>query len=146
MSLLVDAVKTCFKTCPMCGSNWNSLEEFLKDRHLIFNGYQANFGELDQGIFFFTHEVEECGSTMGLKVRDFTPLFSGPTYGRSRQLSSDCPRYCLDKNNLSRCNAHCENAFAREIAQQIKKRMSYYTASGVHSAGVKTVPGVLELR
>ena len=100
------------------------MNTFLTDPHLSFNGYQTNFGNLNEGIFFFTHNVDNCGSTMGLKVRNFTSLYSGPRYTTSKQLSSDCPRYCLDKGNLDRCSAKCENAFARELSQIIKDIMT----------------------
>lgn len=114
---------TLFKACPMCNAEWQSMEEFFADPTLSFNGYQANFGTLDEGIFFFTHETETCGSTMGIKVRAFVSLFSGKKYLGNKALSKDCPRYCLDQNNLERCNAHCENAFAREISHIIQDRM-----------------------
>lgn len=111
-----------FKTCPMCGTEWDSLESFLADPHLYFNGYQANFGVVNEGIFFFTHDTKHCGSTMGIKVRTFASLFSGERFMESKKATKSCPLYCLDYNNLERCDAHCENAFAREIAQEIKNR------------------------
>lgn len=111
-----------FKTCPMCNTTWKSMESFLADPHLFFNGYQANFGVLYEGLLFFTHNTATCGSTMGLKVDTFISLYSGKLYEGNMQLSKGCPRYCLDRTNLDRCNAHCENAFAREISQIIKDR------------------------
>ena len=115
-------ISELFKTCSMCNSQWNSIDSFLADPSLSFNGYQANFGILDEGIFFFTHNMEECGSTLGIKVRAFGTLFSGKKYSKSKQLSAECPRYCLDPKNLGRCSAECENAFAREISQIIRDR------------------------
>lgn len=113
-----------FKACPMCETEWESMGEFFADSTLSFNGYQANFGALDEGIFFFTHDTETCGSTMGIKVRTFASLYSGEKYSGSKALSKDCPRYCLDQSNLEHCDAHCESAFAREIAHIIKGRMA----------------------
>jgi len=142
MSSIIDLGGTRFKSCPMCKTDWNSMESFLADPQLVFNGYQPNFGVLEQGIFFFTHDTEHCGSTMALKVQSFASLYNGPKYTKSKQLSADCPRYCLDEKNLKRCNAHCENAFAREIAQLIKQRM----APQLQTARGRKVPGALELR
>lgn len=113
-----------FKACPMCEMNWKSMEDFFADPALSFNGYQANFGMLDEGIFFFTHNTETCGSTMGIKVRTFSSLFSGKKYAESKALSKDCPRYCLDKNNLGPCSAQCENAYARKISSIIRDRIA----------------------
>lgn len=114
---------TSFKTCPMCNTEWASMEDFFADPTLSFNGYQANFGMLGEGIFFFTHDTNTCGSTMGIKVRTFASLFNGQKYSSSKALSKDCPRLCLDQGNLERCNAHCENAFAREISYIIQTRI-----------------------
>ncbi|MFT5726483.1 MAG: hypothetical protein ACI8PB_000604 [Desulforhopalus sp.] len=113
-----------FKVCPMCDTKWQSMDVFFADPTLSFNGYQANFGLLDDGIFFFTHDTENCGSTMGIKVRTFVSLFSGEKYSGSKALSKDCPRYCLDQSNLERCDAQCENAFAREISHIIQDRIA----------------------
>jgi len=115
---------TSFKTCPMCNTEWQSMEEFLADPTLSFNGYQANLGLLDEGIFFFTHDTKACGSTMGSKVRTFVSLFSGKKYSGSKALSKKCPRYCFDQSNLERCDAQCENAFAREISHIIQDRIA----------------------
>jgi len=122
------------------------MDVFLDDPHLTFNGYQPNLGEQEQGIFFFTHNIKLCGSTIGLRVISFAPIYSGPRHTSSKQFSNDCPRYCLDSRNLKRCNAPCENAFAREISQIIKDRMNQQAKPDpcVHSG--KTVPGVLEFR
>ena len=117
---------TSFKTCPMCNTEWQSMEAFFADSTLSFNGYQANFGMLDEGIFFFTHNTQTCGSTMGIKVRTFVSLFSGTKYSGSKALSKDCPRLCLDQSNLGPCDAQCENAFAREISHIIQDKMASY--------------------
>ena len=117
---------TSFKICPMCDTKWQSMGVFLADSTLSFNGYQANFGLLDEGIFFFTHDTENCGSTMGIKVRTFVSLFSGEKYSGSKALSKDCPRFCLNQSNLKRCDAQCENAFAREISHIIQDKMASY--------------------
>lgn len=146
MSTIIDDNESFFKTCPMCKTTWDNMDVFLSDPHLSFNGYQPNFGQLEQGIFFFTHDTEECGSTIGLSVFTFAPLYSGPKHTRSKQLSKDCPRYCLDKNNLNRCSAQCENAFAREISQIIKDKMNNPTKTGLCVHDFKTIPGVLEIR
>ncbi len=122
------------------------MELFLSDPHLIFNGYQTNLGNLDEGVFFFTHIEDYCGSTIGLKVRSFASLYCGPRYSGNKQLSSACPRYCLDKNNLNRCSAQCENAFAREVSQIIKDTMAIHREAGCIRPSCKTVPRVLELR
>lgn len=108
-----------FKKCPCCFHVWHSRDDFLTDQNLEFTGYQVNFKELEYGMFFFTHTVEPCHSTMTIMVEDFRDLYTGKTHQESKALSPECPRYCLDKKQFSRCDALCECAFAREVIQII---------------------------
>ena len=111
-----------FKACPMCAKNWPSQDSFLGDPELLFNGYQANFDIIEQGLFYFTHEKGGCGSTMILKAEMFFSLFTGTKYEKNQSLSEECPRYCHDRRKLNRCQVHCESAFVREICQIIEDR------------------------
>ncbi len=113
----------------MCKKHWDSQAAFLDDRSLVFNGYQANFGVVEQGLFYFTHETVDCGSTMALNAEVFLSLYNGKRYTESKQLSEECQRYCLDKNELRRCQAHCRYAFVREVTQIILNRSHVATAS-----------------
>ena len=114
--------KQVFKTCPMCAKDWYSRNIFLDDPDLNFNGYQANFGILEHGLFYFTHEHAVCGSTMALRAEMFFPLYKGKRYKKNKKLSKECSGKCLDRTELGRCQAHCEFAFAREVSQIIKDR------------------------
>ncbi len=111
-----------FKICPMCAKKWMNQDNFLDDPMLIFDGYQANFEIMEQGLFYFTHDIEGCGSTMILKADMFVTLYTGPKYEDNKQLSEGCPGLCLDRKQLGRCPEHCEFAFVREISQIIKDR------------------------
>jgi hypothetical protein len=111
-----------FKSCPMCGKRWKSRDTFLDDPELNFNGYQANFGIMEQGLFYFTHENAACGSTLILKAEMFLPLYKGTRYKENKSLSNDCPKLCLEQKQLDRCPIHCEFAFVREVSQIIKDR------------------------
>jgi len=106
----------------MCRKSWISRDAFLVDPALIFNGYQADFGVLEQGLFYFTHETNNCGSTMALKAEAFLSLYTGKRYTESKQLSKECPQYCLERNQLKRCQAQCQYAFVREVTQIIMDR------------------------
>jgi len=116
------AKKLIFKSCPMCKKDWSSRNIFMDDPEVNFNGYQANFGTVEHGLFYFTHENEICGSTMALKAELFLSLFNGEKYLENKQLSEECPEKCLDWKELSRCPIHCEFAFVREVSQIIKDR------------------------
>jgi hypothetical protein len=110
-----------FKTCPCCGETWETQRSFVVDQSLRLNGYMADFEELELGLLMFTHDDKDdkCGSTMALHVQDFMNLYRGPVYEERRMGKEDCPRYCLDKENLQRCNAACECAYVRDLIQII---------------------------
>jgi hypothetical protein len=109
-----------FKTCPMCAKKWLYRKTFLDDQEVHFNGYQANFGIIEQGLFYFTHEHVTCGSTMALKAEQFLSLYEGIKYHKNKYLSDECSGKCQDRQQLDRCPVHCEFAFAREVSQIIK--------------------------
>lgn len=109
-----------FKTCPTCGKTWFSQKHFISDPSLKLNGYTAHFKKLERGMFFFTHSVQNCKTTMALEVSHFQNLYTGIRYTQKRARMDDCPGYCLDKTQLNRCDAYCECAFAREISNILK--------------------------
>ena len=111
-----------FKQCPGCFQAWTSRTDFLQDSQLELNGYKADFERLDYGLFFFTHHKSDCFSTMAIEVVDFKDLYAGEIYTERRTGEEECPGYCLDKDQLERCDALCECAFVREIMQIIKDR------------------------
>ncbi len=113
-----------FKICPCCFKKWTTREAFLSDHSLKLNGYKADFKDLEFGMFFFTHHIDGCHSTMALMVGDFRSLYSGEIYAEKKALSEECPRYCVNENQLSRCNAFCECAFVREIMHIIQMSQS----------------------
>ena len=116
------ADETIFKTCPMCLTEWKTRDDFLDDKSLELNGYKADFEKLEWGLFFFTHKKEDCLSTMTIEAKDFLSLYSGKKYTERSTGEEDCPGYCLDENQLNRCDALCECAFNREVIQIIKER------------------------
>lgn len=111
-----------FKVCPMCAFHWNSRLDFLADKTLYYNGYQADFDNEERGLFYFTHETTGCGSTMTIEAVHFLSLFRGQRYAHSQKLSPECPRYCLESTNLQRCPSQCRHAFVREISELLLAR------------------------
>lgn len=116
-----------FKTCPMCSMTWRSRSEFLNDRTLELNGYQADFEALEYGLFLFTHNIDDCFTTMAVRVREFVSLYTGERFEQRKTGTEECPGYCLQIYRLERCETRCECAFVREIIQIIRQHR--------HSAG-----------
>lgn len=108
-----------FKTCPKCSQVWQSRSEFLSDNDIELKGYQVNMENLDAGLLLFTHLIDNCLTTMSLHVAEFDDLYHGTRYTENKALSEECPRFCLDKEMMDRCNAKCECAFIREIIHVI---------------------------
>ena len=127
-----------FKKCPMCRKIWKSREAFLDDGFLQLEGYSADFKIQEKGLFYFTHRVQGCFSTMALEARVFLDLYTGEKYPESKMGGDECSRFCLERENLDRCPALCEFAFVREIIQIIKGRHGDGIGSGsdpvVHDA------------
>lgn len=71
-----------YKTCSTCGMKWDSFEELLLDPHVHLNGYQASFVNPESGLILFTHETDECGSTLALAA----------------ELSERCTRFIVTQN------------------------------------------------
>lgn len=113
-----------FKVCTMCGFEWKTQEDFLSDPTLIINGYQVDFEKLDWSLFLFTHHVDDCFSTIALEAKAFLNLYDGERYPERRTGESDCPQYCLDEEQLTRCEAFCECAFNRELIQIIRDKQN----------------------
>ena len=109
---------TSFKTCPACGFEWPTREQFLEDPDLKLVGYQVAFKELTAGLFLFNHSCR--GATLATRAVDFKDLHQGPVFTERATGSEDCPGHCLHQDDLQPCPAACECAFIREILQIIK--------------------------
>ena len=68
---------------------------------------------------------------MALKTSEFLSLYTGEKYPDSKMGGDECPRLCLDRNELDRCPAFCEYAFIREIIQIIKERHGHGMGSWI---------------
>ncbi len=113
-----------FKICPLCSTTWKTRNEFIKDRTLKINGYQVDFDELGHGLFFFTHQVKGCFTTLALRAESFFDLNPGIPYKVRATNSEKCPGYCTEIDQLDPCEARCECAFVREVIQIIKNKQT----------------------
>ncbi|MEE4243650.1 MAG: hypothetical protein V2I36_19475 [Desulfopila sp.] len=104
-----------FKKCPMCATVWHDRKSFIDDNSLVLNGYQAHFDRLELGLFYFTHKVEGCFSTMTVKAGHFYDLNPAIPHTGRKTLTEECPTHCLHKEDLELCSAQCECAFVRDL-------------------------------
>ena len=117
----MDAIKNGdgepFKTCPCCGSEWQTREEMLQDPEVEAIGYQVNFAELVLGLLLFNHLG--CGGTYACHVQAMADLHDGPIYEDRLTSTSDCPSYCLREDELRPCPNQCECAFVRAVLDKM---------------------------
>ena len=113
----------------MCSAVWKSRDDFLGDNSLVIKGYQSNLEYLQYGLFYFTHEVDGCFSTMALKVNEFYDLNPQNKFTLRKTLTDECPRYCHDKNNLQMCFAECECAYVRDFLCTLQQMKADSTSS-----------------
>ncbi len=110
-----------FVRCPMCKTEWIDRDTFLRDTTLEINGYQVDFENLGMGLLYFTHQVDNCFSTLSIRAKEFFDLNPGKRYSERKTLQKDCPTYCLFKDNLERCKVQCECAFVRDLLHILQK-------------------------
>ncbi len=112
-----------FKTCPNCGVVWETINDFLADPELNQGGYQVNFIDLKGGLFYFTHAVEGCGTTLAVPVGQFTTLSTRPLLANRRTKKPEgCSDLCVRRGDISPCPLECECVWVREVMQVIKER------------------------
>ncbi len=111
--------KKPFKICNMCGCIWFDREDFLDDENIMFIGYQADFERLEYGLFYFNHTVNRCSSTIAIYTREFLDMYKGEVYAERCTGKENCPGYCMDVNQLQRCDVCCECAMVREVSHII---------------------------
>lgn len=107
-----------FKKCPRCNFVWELRNAFLSDPSVELIGYQTNFKELAEGLFYFNHA---CKGTFTLYARDFLDLYKGPLFAERRLYTEECPEFCLYRHNLQPCPNKCECAYVRKVMQIIKQ-------------------------
>jgi hypothetical protein len=106
-----------FKVCSFCAHTWNSRDDFLADATVVPIGYMVNFVEPEAGLFQFNHK--SCQTTLAVRACFFTDLHTEPVFSTRQTESPECPGYCLHRDNLRPCAAHCECAYVRNVLGRI---------------------------
>jgi hypothetical protein len=110
-----------YKKCKMCGTEWASQMEFLADPLVCLNGYQSCFTNAADGLLMFTHNRDDCHSTLSLIVGELEHLYTGPRYNEYFTGDNGCPLYCLDPTNFTACKNPCAMAWVRTVIQELLK-------------------------
>jgi len=109
-----------FKECTTCHHVWENRDSFLSDPTLVLLGYQVNFLHLEAGLFLFSHETADCGTSLAIEAGEFADLYNGPIFETPHASIKKCPHYCLEETSLVPCPEKCECAYVREVLQIVK--------------------------
>ena len=114
--------------CTACGQKWLSLGTFLKDPRVGFDRYVAHTPDFSRGGYVFLHD---CGAEIRLAARRFArSLRCRPSMIGSHA----CPGSCYHERTLRICQASCEGAVYRKIANGLRK-LGHGTWTGGCSEG-----------
>jgi hypothetical protein len=116
-----------FKSCSKCGQVWQKSKDFVQDQNIKLTGYQVNFIHPEKGLLLFNHM--SCQTTLGIFPESLMYLYNGPVYTENRTGSEECPGYCLQKTNFTRCPVKCNSAFVREVIEIIDQQKNKLSAS-----------------
>ncbi|HEY3328707.1 MAG TPA: hypothetical protein VGK19_01695 [Capsulimonadaceae bacterium] len=105
-----------FSTCPHCGDSWTTRDEFLADPSLRVIAYDSNIKSLPDGELEFLHRVDGCDKKFTMRIGEFMDLYRGIRHKDNLALTTNCPRKCMDRNDLGRCSEKCRCAAGRETA------------------------------
>lgn len=110
-----------FKNCSRCEQRWRTCAEFVCDRDLETNGYQASLGHPEEGLILVTHVSGECGTTLAVLAEDLKPLYHGPLYTEFCGGGELCERHCVDEGDLEECAAPCAMSWVRVVLQYLRR-------------------------
>ena len=114
-----------FKLCNKCKTEWKSRNDFLNDSNIVMIGLMANNDNYKRGAYLFNHILPDgsCNTTIGLFVDNFLDMCSGEIYGQLKMGTDECSGLCVSIYELENCTAHCRNAIARIIMQEILNKL-----------------------
>lgn len=110
-----------FKHCTLCNRRWDELADLVIDPSLKVEGYQACFVRPEMGLVLLTHCMDDCGTTLALRVKHLRGLYDGPRYTERRTGQERCRGYCLQHNVLEECDVDCELAWMRTALQYLRR-------------------------
>ena len=109
-----------FKQCRVCLRCWEELTNFVTDRSLEVNGYQASFDDVEEGLILFTHLEEGCHTTLAVRAGELKKLYSGPKYEMRNTGKESCEGHCLNTGDVGPCAAECDMRWVREVLQILR--------------------------
>ena len=91
------------------------MQSFLEDPTLRLEGYQASFVNPEKGLFLFTHEDHDCGTTLSIRAGLLKELAPNTHVHTNHTGQDGCPGHCLDQHNLEPCDQVCNMRWVRDL-------------------------------
>ena len=113
---------TVFKKCACCDNEWEYLTDLIRDEQVQLIGYQAAFSDSYEGLFFFSHRAEECGTTIAIPVSCFANLYDGPAYQAHLECTEQCNGLCQSFYDFGACPKECNMRQVRDIIKVLVNR------------------------
>ena len=111
-----------FKICTCCNHIWESLIDLIKDEQVHVIGYQPSFNDSYEGLFFFSHNNKECGTTIAIPVSCFANLYEGPDYTEQLACTELCNGLCQSFYDFGGCSKECKMRWVRDIIEVLINR------------------------
>ena len=114
-----------FKLCNKCKTEWKSRDYFLNDPNIVMIGFMANNDNYKRGAYLFNHILPDgsCNTTLGVFVYNFLDMYGGKGHDKLKMGMDECSGLCVNIYELENCTAHCRNAIARIIMQEILNKL-----------------------
>lgn len=110
------------KTCPGCGRKF-TLEELMSDPTVRPEGLTFEDEDPAHNMFFFTHVVDECGTTFVVQVETFLGIIEEPIPDQIITGSEVCENHCTHIDDWVVCSQHCYHApFRRFLLSMLKRK------------------------
>ena len=111
-----------YKRCACCGNEWNSVADLVRDEQVELIGYQPAFSDSYEGLFFFAHSAEACGTTIALPVSSFAGLHDGSAHPAQLAGTEKCEGLCRSFYEFGACGQDCEMHWVRDIITMLISR------------------------
>ena len=114
--------KPLFYRCQLCEHEWKTLDEFLDDADVVLEGVHAKPIEPNEGIMYFTHSANGCGTTFGKRTGEFRELIGRTPFTVDLSETKYCPGQCSRPKDFSNCGKPCSSLWVRQVIVAICTR------------------------
>lgn len=102
------------KRCPSCGEEF-SIRDLISSREIMPLGMSSQENKPELNVFYFQHDVPQCGSTFIVPVEEFVELIEEPVPLNNFYRTHACENHCDSALALAHCDQRCVYAPYRRL-------------------------------